>query len=188
MFVKIGNLLGPAFTTSIKTGIGIPAFFAYQLFRKRKHLDDRHVLNRLGFLYAIYRRETYLWDIWEMLQKLFLTGIIALIFPGKDLQVVVVVLADLGFLCILLTYKPHSKGPGRNLAMLSSIAITLTMYCGLILKTVDGLEETIQYKIAIDIFLISINCSVAAYALKQILPCAILYATFKKQRAKKKKI
>ena len=72
--------------------IGTPMFFAWQLWKRRNRLEDRHVLNRLGFLYAIYRRETYLWDIWEMIQKLILTGLIGLIFPGKDLQVVVVVL------------------------------------------------------------------------------------------------
>ena len=38
----------------------------------------------------------------EMLQKLFLTGIIVLIFSGKTLQVVIVVRADLLFLMNLL--------------------------------------------------------------------------------------
>ena len=40
--------------------LGIPAYFAHGLYKRRKHLDDRNVLNRFGFLYAIYRRETYL--------------------------------------------------------------------------------------------------------------------------------
>ena len=164
--------------------VGIPLLFTIQLWRKRKHLDDRHVLNRLGFLYAIYRRETFLWDIWEMLQKLFLTGIIALIFPGQDLQVVIVVLFDLFFLCILLAYKPHIIGPTRNLASLSSVAITLTMYCGLILKTIDGVDKHIQYRFVIEIFLILINSTVAIYALKQILPFIIVWQTVKKQMKK----
>ena len=164
--------------------IGIPAFFAYQLWKKRDHLDDRHVLNRLGFLYAIYRRETYLWDIWEMLQKLFLTGIVALIFPGKDLQVVIVVMFDLFFLCFLLAYKPHIEGPIRHLAAMASVAITLTMYCGLILKTVDGVEEQQGYMLFIEIFLVGINSAVALYALKQILPFMIMFQTMKKQAKK----
>ena len=166
--------------------VGIPLLFTIQLWRKRKHLDDRHVLNRLGFLYAIYRRETFLWDIWEMLQKLFLTGIIALIFPGQDLQVVIVVLFDLFFLCILLAYKPHIIGPTRNLASLSSVAITLTMYCGLILKTIDGVDKHIQYRFVIEMFLILINSTVAIYALKQILPFIIVWQTVKKQMKKKR--
>ena len=166
--------------------LGTPMFFAWQLWIRREHLDDRHVLNRLGFLYAIYRRETYLWDIWEMIQKLFLTGIIGLIFPGKDLQVVVVVLFDLFFLCILLSYKPHVMGPIRILASLSSVAITLTMYCGLVLKTVEGIDSEVEYKLSIDLFLIFINVAVAVYAAKQIMPLTILIKTCKDNRKKKK--
>merc|ERR1711998_375782 len=167
--------------------LGIPAYFAHGLYKRRKHLDDRNVLNRFGFLYAIYRRETYLWDVWEMLQKLFLTGIIALIFPGRDLQVVVVVLADLGFLCVLLIMKPHTHGPLRNLALAASVAITLTMYCGLVLRTVDGVASNVKYRTAIDIFLVTMNGSVACYALKHIIPFALLYGLCKKKEKKKAK-
>ncbi len=166
--------------------IGTPMFFAWQLWKRRNRLEDRHVLNRLGFLYAIYRKETYLWDIWEMIQKLILTGLIGLIFPGKDLQVVVVVLFDLFFLCILLSYKPHIMGPIRVLASLSSVAITLTMYCGLVLKTVEGIDEEVEYKLSIDIFLISINVAVAIYAAKQIAPLTALIKYFKARKEKKK--
>jgi hypothetical protein len=161
--------------------LGIPAYFAHGLYKRREHLDDRNVLNRFGFLYAIYRRETYLWDVWEMLQKLFLTGIIALVFPGRDLQVVVVVLADLGFLCVLLIMKPHKHGPLRNLALAASVAITLTMYCGLVLKTVEGVSNNVTYRTAIDIFLVTMNGSVACYALKHIIPFALLFGLCKKK-------
>jgi hypothetical protein len=166
--------------------LGIPLYFAYQLRKHRHELDDRHVLNRFGFLYAIYRREMYLWDIWEMLQKLFLTGIIALIFPGKDLQVVIVVLADLGFLCILLLYKPHTNHQGRNLAMMASVAITLTMYCGLVLKTVEGIEKQIKYRITFDVFLIGINLMVTVYAIKLLIPVVVCRECCKSRKKKKK--
>ena len=122
-----------------------------------------------------------------MLQKLFLTGIIALIFPGRDLQVVVVVLADLGFLCVLLIMKPHTHGPLRNLALAASVAITLTMYCGLVLRTVDGVASNVKYRTAIDIFLVTMNGSVACYALKHIIPFALLYGLCKKKEKKKAK-
>ena len=121
-----------------------------------------------------------------MIQKLFLTGIIGLIFPGKDLQVVVVVLFDLFFLCILLSYKPHIMGPIRILASLSSVAITLTMYCGLVLKTVEGIDKEVEYKLSIELFLISINVAVAVYAAKQVFPLAFLIKACKDRRKKKR--
>ena len=67
---------------------------------------------------------------------------------------------------------------------MASVAITLTMYCGLILKTVDGLEEQQGYMLFIEIFLVGINSAVALYALKQILPFMIMFQTMKKQAKK----
>ena len=136
--------------------LGIPMFFGVSLWLKRHRLDETAVVHRYGFLYEMYRRENYWWDVYEMLQKLFLTGVIVLIFPGKTLQVVLVVLADLGFLMNLLIQKPHQKGPTRNLAMMANMALTLTMYCGLVLVTVEGTED---YSLLFDLILIIMNLS-----------------------------
>ena len=89
-------------------------------------------------------------DIWEMLQKLF--NWYCSINAGKDLQVVIVIMFDLFFLCFLLAYKPHIQGPIRHLAAKASVAITLTMYCGLILKIVDGVEEQQWYMLLLKYF------------------------------------
>ena len=167
--------------------VGIPAYFAWSLFKRRKELDNRHVLNRYGFLYAIYRRNAYLWDVWEMLQKMFLTGVIALIFPGKDLQVAIVLLADLVFLCVLLIVKPHIRGSLRNLSMGVSVAITLTMFCGLVLKTVEGVNDNTKYRIVIDLFLVTMNGSVTLYALTILIPSKILYHMCERRQNRKNK-
>ena len=73
--------------------------------------------------------------------KIVFDGVIVLIFPGKTLQVVIVVLADLGFLMNLLIQKPHMVGPTRNLYMMANMACTLTMYCGLVLVSVPETGE-----------------------------------------------
>ena len=54
--------------------LGVPIYFAFELFVHRRELDNDTVLARYGFLYSAYRRGAYLWDIWELIQKLFLTG------------------------------------------------------------------------------------------------------------------
>ena len=86
-----------------------------------------------------------------MLQKLFLTGIIVLIFPGKTLQVVIVVLES-GISYNLLIQKPHKVGPTRNLAMMANMACTLTMYCGLVLVSVPETGE--KYNLLFDAVLV----------------------------------
>eukprot|EP00944_MAST-04C_sp_MAST-4C-sp1_P003556 g3556.t1 len=146
--------------------LGIPALFAFQLWKHRKKLDDDAVLARYGFLYEPYQREAFLWDIWEMLRKLLLTGVIVLIFPGKSFQVVFIALCNICFLTFLTIEKPHVPGAGRTLAFLASFAITFTMMLGLVLKTV---EDAQAYSGFLAFLLISVNCTVALYTLKLIV-------------------
>ena len=87
--------------------LGIPALFAFQLWKHRKKLDDDAVVARYGFLYEPYQREAFLWDIWEMLRKLLLTCVIVLIFPGKSFQVVFIALCNICF----LTYSSEKYFP-----------------------------------------------------------------------------
>lgn len=142
--------------------IGIPALFAYKLWKRRANLDNDVVMARYGFLYLPYRSKAFLWDIWEMLRKLFLTGVIVLIFPGKTFQVIVAAMSNICFLTILAIEKPHLPGPGRTLANMSNFAITFTMMLGLILKSVDDVKE---YNGLIAFLLISTNGSVCLFVL-----------------------
>jgi hypothetical protein len=98
-----------------------------------------------------------------MIQKLFLTGIIVLIFPGETFQVIVVALANLHFMAILYIMRPHLPGSGRSLAMAASFAITLTMDLALILKTVP--EASKKYENVFQDILIVTNGSVALYTI-----------------------
>lgn len=90
--------------------LGIPALFAFHLWKHRKKLDNYEVIARYGFLYESCRREAFLWDIWEMLRKLLLTGVIVLIFPGKSFQVVFIAICNICFLTFTLIEKPHAPG------------------------------------------------------------------------------
>ncbi len=176
-----------AMTALIVYPLGIPAFFAFKLWSRHDKLQDSNVRARYGFLYEMYRKENYWWDVYEMLQKLFLTGVIVLIFPGKTLQVVIVVLADLCFLMNLLIQKPHTEGPTRNLAMMANMACTLTMYCGLVLVSVP--ETGKQYSLLFDFILILMNGVVAVYAAIHISPFKLFFiyvagrARIKRQQA-----
>eukprot|EP00945_MAST-04E_sp_MAST-4E-sp1_P000194 g194.t1 len=133
-----------------------------RLLTRRKKLNSAKTLARYGFLYDAYRPGAYLWDVWELIRKMFLTGVIVLVSPGTVFQVAVASVTNITFTFFLLMEKPHLPGPGRNLATMASIALTLTMFVGLILITVDDAKE---YSALFDISLVVINCSVAIYAL-----------------------
>eukprot|EP00943_MAST-04B_sp_MAST-4B-sp1_P002072 g2072.t1 len=137
-------------------------FLAYKLWKRRKHLDEDVVIARYGFLYEPYRKDAYLWDAWEMARKLFLTGIILLIYPGTTFQIVLVVTCNIFFFSFIAVEKPHVPGVGRTLATIASFAVTITMFTGLILSVVD---ETQHYTIFFSILLIGINGMVVVFAI-----------------------
>ena len=166
-FVGQWNAMLPVAILSVAIyPLGIPALFAFQLWRHRKELDNDAVVARYGFLYEPYRREAFLWDIWEMLRKLLLTGVIVLIFPGKSFQVVFIALCNICFLTFILVEKPHVPGPGRTLAFLSSFAITFTMMMGLVLKAFGDAQA---YSGFLAFLLIAVNSTVAIYTVKLIV-------------------
>jgi len=156
--------------------LGIPIYFAFKLFVHRHQLDDDMVIARYGFLYSAYRRGAYLWDVWELLQKLFLTGVIFLIAPGTTFQVVVVVMANLCFLSFLIIEKPHKAGGQRNLAMIASFAITITMYLGFVLIAVDEAKDD-KYSMVFDVLLIGVNGFVVVYMLYTVCVPVIMAKT-----------
>lgn len=143
-------------------------------------LKNAHVVARYGFLYSAYRPDAYRWDVFELLRKLFLTGVVMLISPGTSFQIIVAVLFNLMFAFLILIETPHLPGPGRTLATLTYIAITLTMLLGLMLKTVEAASDC---KIVFDISLLTINISVVVYTLKVLV--GPLCQAMKERRQKK---
>ena len=140
--------------------LGIPAYFTYQLYSHRHKLRSDRVLARFGFLYEAYRPGAYLWDIFEMLRKLFLTGVIVILYPGEIIQIIIVVLVNLLFLVIILVERPHLPGPGRTLAAVTYTGICLTMLLGLILTSVESAKD---YSLFLDIVLVGVNGGIVAY-------------------------
>ena len=171
---KWANWFGFAIVSAFLYALGVPMFFAYKLWVRRKRLEHSEVFARYGFLYGMYHPHAFLWDICEMLQKLLLTGLILLIYPGTQQQAILALFLHICFLINLLLEKPHADKRVGGLAILSSIACTMTMFCGCILATVSKLRK---YSIYFDVVLVSINVSVVLFAAWAIFPGAMLYAT-----------
>ena len=160
------NLVGLAIVAFLIYPFGIPFYFAYQLYKRRKNLNNDLVRARFGFLYEAYRPEVYLWDVFELLRKFFLTGIVSWIAPGESFQVIWASLWNLLFLIALLTLRPYYKGQGWNLAVATYVSITFTMLLGMILATV---EEAQEYSTVFEVLLIGMNASVGIYTVYVLL-------------------
>ena len=133
----------------------------------------------------MYRPGTYWWDIYELLRKLLLTGIIVLVFPGTIDQVAIAFLFHLLYLMNLLIQNPHNQGPTRNASMQNAITLTITMYIGLLFKASPKTAE--KYYIILDTILISTNGLCTLYTLYHVVPIRICIAVIKARKEKKKR-
>jgi hypothetical protein len=146
--------------------VGVPLYFAWKLWSRRKRLEDSHVKARYGFLYEAYHPHSYMWDIWEMFRQLFLSGIMTLVEPGRIFQVIVASFANFWFMVFLLLKQPYLKGQVRKLAILTNVALTFSMNLGLILKAIPEAQNYLWF---FDTLLISTNATVVVYAIKVII-------------------
>ena len=76
--------------------------------------------------------------------------------------------ANLAFLIILQYIQPYKNNNDRNLAVLSDIALTLTMLIGLLIKT-DTMHSENWNSTVVDVSLVVINGAVSIYAAYTIL-------------------
>ena len=70
---------------------------------------QRRAMSQVGFLFAAYRMDCWYWETVELLRKLALTSILALIAPGSAGQVVVGLLLAFVMLLFNLALKPYAE-------------------------------------------------------------------------------
>jgi hypothetical protein len=162
--------------------LGIPAYFAYILRKHRHELKNDIIVARYGFLFEAYVPSQYLWDVFELLRKFVLTGLIIILWPGESFQVIVAVMINLLCLIVILIERPHKPGPGRKLATLTYTGILVTMMIGLILNSVEGATD---YHLFLDLVLIGTNLYVVGYTMYILLrPLCLSIGWIKKKKVK----
>ena len=107
-FALYAAIMGLLFT------FGMPATIFYVLWRRRSRLSDPQVEASWGFLYETYGTRAYLWEVEELVRKLWLTAIVVLMPTGIPLQVTVAVLiSGWSHVCLLYT-SPSPRDRTRS--------------------------------------------------------------------------
>jgi len=91
-------------------------------------------LKKVGFLFEEYRPDVYYWEVVELLRKLALTSILALIAPGTAGQVVVGLLLALFMLLLTMHFKPHARGILNSVNAYAQLNLLLLFLVALMLE------------------------------------------------------
>lgn len=147
--------------------IGIPAFFFGVLYVNRHalhapedgspaHPDHASMKSRFGFLYSSYKPNLWWWEIVTLSQKLLLTGLIIFIRPDTVSQLAAGFMISCSYMVLQVRFSPLKKKSEEELQFASNLAITLTLFYGILLKTkVD--EEDAYGAVLIRALLLLVN-------------------------------
>lgn len=111
--------------------IGIPAFFAVLLYRKRDSLYKHSqpiVRQELGLLYAGYRKPLWWFELLDMAHRLFLTSILAF-FP-RPAQMPIGMCWAVLYLIIILRVNPYVRADDDRLHVLGQSQLMMLFIAG----------------------------------------------------------
>ncbi|CAM9693016.1 unnamed protein product, partial [Phaeothamnion confervicola] len=110
--------------------LGVPLLYAGLLYKDRKRLSPPHVsqaaalaarrddstLRYTSFLWETYRPRAYLYEVWECVRKLLMTGLLVYFKQGTSTQVVIAILITLVAMRVFNAARPYKRKDENSLA------------------------------------------------------------------------
>ena len=109
---------------------GIPFIFGYGLYRHRYtigHNPDFIALGWLKPLFVFYKADAYLWEVWYMVEKVVLVGVMGFFSPRSLMLSTANILVTVYMLCCICAKRP-SRTEEYNTAAIMSHAVLLMTY------------------------------------------------------------
>ena len=122
---------------------GVPASMFAALYRNKAALHDeshpRHaeVQYELGGLYASYEPRWYWFEVMIVLNKMIMTGALCVTEPGSPVQLLCAILISAAYLLLVLKLSPYTSGSEDWTAIVSCVALTLTLLGAFAILTED---------------------------------------------------
>ena len=114
--------------------IGVPAFFFFLMFRERDQIHDAINKMKFGFLFGDYAPQFFMWEIFDLVRKLILSGVMIFFNRGSVTQIVVAMILSMTFLQAQVRLHPYAFGIANTCQLISFNSITFTLFGALLLK------------------------------------------------------
>ena len=103
-------------------------------FLRRKNLRSHQLLSQIGFIVESYQEHAWFYEMWELVRKLFLVGVIAGIKPGSVFQILIGLLVCMFATMISLIIRPYRQASDGWLNNVCLGQLTFVLFLGLLLK------------------------------------------------------
>jgi ankyrin repeat protein len=110
-------------------------------FTKRKNLRSHKTRSRIGFIVQSYSEWAWWYEMWELLRKLMLVGVIALLRPGTVMQILWGLGICVGSSFVSLLIRPYNQLDDGWLNNLCLAQLQFVLFCGLLIRLKVDLFE-----------------------------------------------
>ena len=131
---KYGDHIMWVFGMMMAWPIGIPTLLLLLLWRHRKAILVHEGPHELESLYIDYKPECYLWEVYQMLQKVTLIGLLTFIERGSILQALIGLLVCSMLLMMMLNSKPYELSRTNTLAVFGQALIVVAYLSAVVLR------------------------------------------------------
>jgi hypothetical protein len=107
-----------------------------------KSTTEREALQRLGFLFSMYRCEFWYWEAWESIRKLLLSSVLLFVWDGTAGQVCAGFFLSTLSLILSLNWQPHSLRELQATYSYTLFVEAVTHLSGLMLIT-SGFQDIV---------------------------------------------
>jgi hypothetical protein len=148
--------------------LGVPALFALLMFKNRKNINDSINIQKYGFIFKDYGPVFFFWEIWDLVRKLTMSGLLIFFDKGSADQLSLAILFSTLALVFHTRMFPYSDMSANWIQLSVLASLQLTLFGSLVLKMDSG-DESLS-STAVDIYLTSVNiliptmlCSIVAF-------------------------
>eukprot|EP01050_Picozoa_sp_SAG11_P003620 SAG11_NODE_209_length_12331_cov_3.126226_3_plen_980_part_00 len=114
--------------------VGVPSIFFGLMFRERDQIHDAINKMKYGFLFGDYQPSFFMWEIFDLVRKLVLSGLMIFFNRGSVTQVVMAMLLSLFFLQAQVRLAPYAFAVANTTQLISFNSIFFTLFGALLLK------------------------------------------------------
>lgn len=99
-----------------------------------KEMQEWQAFNSISFLYSDYTFSAWYWEVWDLIEKLFLTSLVVFIEPRTLIQTLSALLFSFASLLVIIHTRPFRNDAINHLAVLARVNIFLFLLTGLMLQ------------------------------------------------------
>lgn len=128
--------------------IGIPAFYAYLLYKNRRVLANETAretsvqVQPISDLWAPYKPTLFYYELVECLRRISLTGVVVFIYPNTAAQVSVTLVMAFAFVVVSLCLAPFASKLDARIYVTGHVVVFMSMYVALLSKVDISGERT----------------------------------------------